>query len=115
MQHAGLVLRHGQLQQAIDRRSQGAVDLGFMLRGEVQAVASRKDEQAQGGRLAVHFQHLAGESRQALQGHAVETQHAVHAGFGGRQQSLRYQGLAEQCHQGLMPRCRATMPPVMLW
>src|SRR5690606_41868315 len=60
--------------------------------------------QIEGRALGVHGNHLAGQFLQARQRGGVQAQDAIEPRLDARQEP------GEQ-HQGLMPRCRATMPP----
>lgn len=91
VQDAGLVARQGQVQEVAGRRTQGAVDLRLMLRGEVQAVAGGQDEDPQRRAQAVDLDDLGGKPAQARQRCPVEAQDAIDAGFGGGQHGLDQQ------------------------
>ncbi|MNE95401.1 hypothetical protein D3C81_2051240 [compost metagenome] len=108
MQHGALVLAQGQAHQAAGGRAQGTVGLIGPVRGEHQAFVAGQDEQLQGRLAAVDGNHLAVERAQTRQRCAVQAQNTVEAVFDAGEQ-------AGQEHQGLIPRCRATMPLVMLW
>ena len=107
VQDGGLVLGQGQLEQAAGGCAEHAVG-AFPVAGQLQALGAGEDEQLERGALAVDLDQLAFQPGQARQRGAVHLQHAVEAKLNARQQRLGQ-------HQGLMPRCRATMPPVMLW
>ncbi|MCY1395409.1 hypothetical protein D9M71_103540 [compost metagenome] len=108
VQHRGLVLAQGKLQQARCRRAQSAVGLVHPMAGQHHAFVAGQDEHLQRRVAAIDGNDLAIQRSQARQGGAVQAQDAVQAELDAGKEP------AEQ-HQGLMPRCRATMPLVMLW
>jgi len=107
VQHGGLVAARGQARQAGCRRAQAAIGVAAPVGRQPQAFVIGQHEQAPGRRRAVDFDDPTAQPRQPRQGGRVEAEHAVDAAFGCGQHG-------ELQHQGLMPRCRATMPPVML-
>ena len=108
VQQAGLVVGQRQAQQHGSRALQAAVGLDFPVCGQLQAVGAGEQVQLDGRCAALHGNHPAAQTGQAWQCGAVHGQQPVQAEFDPGIQP------AEQ-HQGLIPRCRATMPPVMLW
>lgn len=106
MEHGTLVLAQGQVEQAGGGGTQNAVGFGGPVGRQQQAFVAGQDEQLQG--RTVDLDDLARQVAEATKGGAVHAQDTVEAVFDAGEKA------AEQ-HQGLMPRCRATIPEVMLW
>ena len=88
--------------------AQAAIDLALPMGGEHQAFFIGQDEHLQGRLAAVDLDDFTFQRGQPRQGRAVQAQDAVQAMFDAGEQP-------GQQHQGLIPRCTATMPLVMLW
>lgn len=107
MQYGGLVLAQGQPQQAGSRCTQGAIGIGGPVSGQQQAFVTGQNEDFQGRVAAIDGNDMAGQTRQARQRCAVQAQHPIDTVLDAGEQPPKQ-------HQGLIPRCRATTPAVML-